>query len=360
MDRYLVLENGMVFRGKGFGADKEVTAEIVFTTAMTGYIETLTDPSYTGQAVVQTFPLIGNYGIIPEDAESRFVSPSAYIVRNYCEEPSNFRAEETLDNYLKAHGIPGLYDIDTRRLTRVLRENGTMNGRITGDPDEVNQEALKQYRAENPVSRVTVSEMEIRKAENEKYRVALLDFGKKENICRSLLKRGCTVYVLPAETDASEILSLHPDGLFLSNGPGDPEENKAAIEALKELLPHQIPTMGICLGHQLLALAHGFATEKLKYGHRGANQPVRCSKNGRSYISSQSHGYAVVTESIGPQVAEPLFTNVNDNTNEGLLYHNLPAFSVQFHPEACGGPRDTDFLFDDFISLIDRRTFLCH
>ena len=352
MDRYLVLENGMTFKGKAFGAEGEVTAEIVFTTAMTGYLETLTDKSYTGQAVVQTFPLIGNYGMIPQDAESERIGASAYIVREWCEHPSNFRCQGDLDSYLKDRNIAGLYGIDTRALTRVLRERGVMNGKITPNPASVDFEALKSFVIKSPVDKVSFSKPRIDEPEQAEFTVALLDFGMKENIARSLVSRSCRVHVLPFNTPASEILALKPDGLFLTNGPGNPEDNVVPIDTIKELLPHKIPTMGICLGHQLLALAHGFSTEKLKYGHRGANQPVRSHIDGKTYISSQNHGYAVVTDSIEESVASPMFTNVNDNTNEGILYKNIPAFSVQFHPEACGGPKDTDFLFDDFITLM--------
>lgn len=352
MERYLVLENGMTFKGNAFGAEGDVTAEIVFTTAMTGYLETLTDKSYTGQAVVQTFPLIGNYGIIPEDAESERIGASAYIVREWCEHPSNFRCQGDLDSYLRKNNVVGLYGIDTRALTRILRERGVMNGKITSDPASVDFEALKSFVIQSPVDQVSLSQPRIDEPEQIKFTVALLDFGMKENIARSLVLRGCLVHVLPFNTPASEILAMKPDGLFLTNGPGNPQDNKVPIATIKELLPHKIPTMGICLGHQLLALAHGFSTQKLKYGHRGANQPVRSHLDGKTYISSQNHGYAVVPDSIDETIAVPMFTNVNDDTNEGLLYKDIPAFSVQFHPEACGGPKDTDFLFDDFITLM--------
>lgn len=352
MKRYLVLENGMIFIGEAFGATGDVIAEIVFTTAMTGYVETLTDLSYTGQAVVQTFPLIGNYGIIPEDAESKKISVSAYIVKEYCRTPSNFRSQYDLENFLTRHNIVGVYGIDTRALTRVLRCSGTMNGMITDDLGKVDIEAIERYRIEKPVERVSTKK--IRCLGNDgRYKIALLDFGVKENILRSLLRRHCDVYVLPHNTTAHDILSLNPEGIFLTNGPGDPQDNREVIDTLRELLPHRIPTMGICLGHQLLALANGFQTKKLKYGHRGANHPVRDTRNGRVYITSQNHGYAVVSDSIRSSVAYEWFTNVNDFSNEGLIYKNTPAFSVQFHPEACAGPQDTAFLFDEFIKLME-------
>ena len=352
MDRYIVLENGKVFRGKAFGADKEVIAEVVFTTGMTAYLETLTDPSYYGQAVIQTFPLIGNYGIIPEDAESRMNGAWAYIVREWCEKPSNFRCQGDLDSYLKKAGIPGVYGVDTRALTRMIREKGVMNGAITSDPARVDMEALRAYKVTGAVPAVTVREAETVSAETGNRRVVLMDFGMKDNILRSLVKRGCSVTVVPAETPAADMIAMKPDGIMLSNGPGDPQENTAIIEELKKLSKSGIPIFGICLGHQLMALAHGFDTEKLKYGHRGANQPVKDLETGRVYISSQNHGYAVVGSSVRPEVATQTFVNVNDGTNEGIRYKNEPIFSVQFHPEACGGPKDTEFLFDSFIELM--------
>lgn len=356
MKRYLVLENGDVFEGEAFGASGEVISEIVFTTAMTGYLETLTDKSYKGQAVAQTFPLIGNYGIIPVDREGPAPSVSAYIVREACEEPSNFRCEETLNAYLKESGIPGLKGIDTRALTRILREKGVMNGLITDELPADMDKALSDiaaYKIVDPVDAVTVSSVEEHDAEENKYTVAMIDCGIKENIVRSLVARGCKVFLFPASASSEEILAVKPDGIFISNGPGDPEDNKKTIATLQELDKTGIPTMGICLGHQLLALAHGFKTTKLKYGHRGANHPVKNLETGRVYISSQNHGYAVVSDSVDPKVASELFINVNDGTNEGIRYKNKPVFSVQFHPEACGGPKDTDFLFDEFTKMMD-------
>jgi len=355
MKRYLVLENGKVFEGKAIGASGSVIAEIVFTTSMTGYLETMTDRSYKGQAVVQTFPLIGNYGIMPPDMESDRAYISGYIVRQECDAPSNFRCEGTLEGFLTDQGIPGISGIDTRSLTSILREHGTMNGAIVSSPDEIPLEKIRDYKIVNPVDEVTVKEETVAEPEGEaKLTVALFDYGVKENIIRSLIQRGCRVIRLPAKTPASRVMELAPDGIFLSNGPGDPEDNVTEIDTLKELSKSGIPMMGICLGHQLLALAHGFKTIKLKYGHRGANHPVKDSRNGRIYISSQNHGYAVVPESIDEKIATPLFTNCNDKTNEGLLYKDCPAFSVQFHPEACGGPQDTGFLFDEFIKMMSK------
>ena len=358
MKRYLVLENGQVFEGEDLGAEGEVVAEIVFTTAMTGYLETLTDKSYKGQAVVQTFPLIGNYGIITPDREGEIPNVSGYIVREACDAPSNFRCEMTLDEYLKNNNIVGLKGIDTRALTRVLREKGVMNGKITSKiPEDMDAclKEIKEYKIKDPVGEVTVPAAEERTGDEVIYNVAMIDCGIKENIVRCLTQRGCKVTLMPASCSAEEILALKPDGLFISNGPGDPEDNVKTIETLKELQKSDIPTMGICLGHQLLALAHGFKTTKLKYGHRGANHPVKDLTTGHVYISSQNHGYAVVADSIDTDIAEEYFVNVNDGTNEGILYKDKAVFSVQFHPEACGGPKDTEFLFENFIKMMDER-----
>ncbi|MEA4816746.1 MAG: carbamoyl phosphate synthase small subunit [Lachnospiraceae bacterium] len=352
MKKYLVLENGMSFCGEGFGFDKEATAEIVFATSMTGYIETLTDPSYTGQAVVQTFPLIGNYGIIPADFESGKIGASAYIVREHCIHPSNFRSEMTLDAFLYENGIPGLSGIDTRALTRILREHGTMNGCITKNPKHVDLKKISSFKIEKPVKKVSSKEISFCGTGNGKYKIAVWDFGTKQNIIRSLLARDCDVIMFPHNTKAEKMLSFSPDGILLTNGPGDPVDNTDAIKTLKRILPLKVPIMGICLGHQLLALANGFSTGKLPYGHRGANQPVR-EEGGNTYITSQNHGYAVINDSINKEIASELFVNVNDSTNEGLSYKNAPAFSVQFHPEACGGPHDTDFLFSRFINIVE-------
>lgn len=350
---YLILENGTVFEGKAFGAEKETTGELVFTTAMTGYLETLTDPSYYGQVVIQTFPLIGNYGVIPADFESDSPSLKGYIVREWCQVPSNFRCEGDLDTFLKESDIPGIYGLDTRALTRIVREYGVLNCKIaySGEVTEEELAEIKAYKIEQAVESTTISEKEEFKAENGDLNVVLMDFGAKHNIGRELVKRGCNVTVVPAHTTAEQIKAMNPDGIMLSNGPGDPSDNTAIIAELKKLCEYKIPTFGICLGHQLLALSQGAKTEKLKYGHRGANQPAKEVETGRVYITSQNHGYAVVSDSM-PSNGEVSFVNGNDNTCEGVKYNNMPAFSVQFHPEACGGPHDTAFLFDRFIDLM--------
>ena len=349
---YLVLENGDVLEGKRFGAEGDVTGEIVFTTAMTGYLETLTDPSYYGQIVVQTFPLIGNYGVIPSDFESAAPCLKAYIVREWCQDPSNFRSEGVLDAFLKSTGIVGLYDIDTRALTRIIREAGVMNAQIVSSREKADAEALKRYTVAGAVNAVSCREP-VPPTAGDRRNVVLWDFGAKANIRRELEKRGCAVTTVPASTTADAIAAMKPDGVMLSNGPGDPAENTGIIEELAKLCKTGVPLFGICLGHQLLALSQGAKTVKLKYGHRGANQPVRDTETGRVYITSQNHGYAVVGDSL-PAGARLSFVNANDGTAEGVVYDNMPAFSVQFHPEACGGPLDTGFLFDRFIESIDR------
>jgi len=345
MKAYLVLQNGTVMEGSSFGAQGEVTGEVVFATGMTGYLETLTDPSYYGQIVLQTFPLIGNYGIIPADFESAGVGTKAYIVKHPCQNPSNFRSEGDLDAFLKERGIIGLYGIDTRALTRIIRQNGVMNGKITARPPTADDIAeAKAYTILNAVSAVSSHSVTkiLPKSQPAVKRVALMDFGAKRGISAALAARGCEVWSFPHDTKAEEILHMKPDGIMLTNGPGDPAEsaNDCIIETLRVLQKNNALIFGICLGHQLLALANGYSTRKLKFGHRGANQPVKELSTGRVYITSQNHGYAVVTDNSS-------FVNVNDGTCEGLDYGN--SFSVQFHPEARGGPLDTGFLFDRFM-----------
>lgn len=348
---YICLENGDVFKGYSFGADGEVIGELVFTTGMCGYIETLTDPSYYGQIVMQTFPLIGNYGIIPDDFESKNPYLSAYIVREKCDNPSNFRCGETLDEYLKDNGIVGVYGVDTREITKTIRESGVMNAIITTNPNSVDMEKVRQYRVTDAVKSVSTDKPALFPSEEHKYNVVLLDFGAKKNIIRELNKRGCNVAVMPYDTKAKDILKLGVDGIMLSNGPGDPAENTEIVEELKKLIG-KVPIFGICLGHQLLALAMGGETTKLKYGHRGVNQPVKNLATGRTYISSQNHGYAVISESVTDKGGEISYVNANDNTCEGVDYLDKLAFSVQFHPEACSGPHDTRFIFDKFINMM--------
>lgn len=352
MKAFLILEDGTVFSGKSIGSKKEMISEIVFNTSMTGYLEVLTDPSYAGQAVVMTYPLIGNYGITP-DMESQKAWPDGYIVRELSRMPSNFRCEGTIQDFLEKQDIPGIADVDTRALTKILREKGTMNGMITTNENYCLEEILpklKAYRVGDVVSKVTCSKKYVLEGSGKK--VALLDLGAKNNIANSLNKRGCEVTVYPSSTTAEEIISANPDGIMLSNGPGDPADCTSIIEEIKKLYHTDIPIFAICLGHQLMALATGAATHKLKYGHRGGNHPVKDLRTGRVYISSQNHGYVVDDKSVDPEIAAPAFVNVNDETNEGLQYQGKNIFTVQFHPEACPGPQDSGYLFDRFMEMM--------
>lgn len=353
MKAYLILEDGHVFTGTSIGSKKEVISEIVFNTSMTGYLEVLTDPSYAGQTVCMTYPLIGNYGICYEDAESLRPWPDGYIVRELSRTASNFRKEDSIQNFLKRFDIPGIAGIDTRALTRILREKGTMNGMITTDENydlDSIIPRLKEYTTGKVVEKVTCSEKTVLKGNGK--RVALLDLGAKNNIARSLQERGCQVTIYPSNTTAEEILKDQPDGIMLSNGPGDPKECTQVIEEIRKLYESDVPIFAICLGHQLMALATGADTHKMKYGHRGGNHPVKDLETGRVYISSQNHGYVVDTDTLDPNVAVPAFVNVNDQTNEGLKYTGKNIFTVQFHPEACPGPQDSGYLFDRFIKMM--------
>ena len=388
----IVLENGREFYGFGFGSDREAINEIVFNTSMTGYLEVLTDPSYAGQAVCMTYPLIGNYGVCRQDCESRRPWPDGFIVRELSRMPSNFRSDCSIQEYLKEYDVPGIAGIDTRALTKILREKGTMNGMITTNENYDLEEILPKlaaYTTGKVVEKVTCAEKyEVKGAkdlsengpvsgsavfnkeafaagEKEKRpsmvralngagkRVALLDLGAKENIARSLAMRGCDVTVYPAGTKAEEIIADAPDGIMLSNGPGDPKECTGVIQEIRKLYETDIPIFAICLGHQLMALATGADTHKMKYGHRGGNHPVKDLATGRVYISSQNHGYVVDTDRLDPQIAVPAFVNVNDGTNEGLRYTGKNIFTVQFHPEACPGPQDSGYLFDRFITMMN-------
>lgn len=397
MKAFLILEDGTVFTGTSFGAAKEVISEIVFNTSMAGYPEVLTDPSYAGQAVCMTYPLIGNYGVCLEDMESVRPWPDALIVRETCHVPSNFRSDESLDAFMKKYDIPGISGIDTRALTKLLREIGTMNGMVTTDEHydlQIILPQLKKYTCGKVVEKVTCKEKYtvpgakdlsengpisghaffdsneyekyqdgdksckekrpslVRSLNGQGLKIGLLDVGLKENIVRSLSMRGCDVTVYPAWTPAAEILADQPDGIMISNGPGDPKECTSIIAEVRKLYESNVPIFAICLGHQLMALATGSDTFKLKYGHRGGNHPVKDLTTGRVYISSQNHGYAVDESSVNPAIAEPLFVNVNDGTNEGLIYKGKNIFTVQFHPEACPGPQDSGFLFDRFLENI--------
>ncbi len=398
MKAFLILEDGTVFEGISIGAVREVISEIVFNTSMAGYLEVLTDPSYAGQAVCMTYPLIGNYGVCKEDMESERPWPDGFIVREISRVSSNFRNDCSIQQFLEENDVPGIAGIDTRALTKILREKGTMNGMITTRQDFCLEEVLprlKAYVTGKVVEKVTCREkyrvapvLELSengplsgaarfdgeaygRGEREKrpslvkelngagLKVALLDLGAKANIARSLAERGCEVTVYPAFTTAEEILKDAPDGIMLSNGPGDPKECGAIIEQIRKLYDSQVPIFAICLGHQLMALAAGADTHKMKYGHRGGNHPVKDLETGRVYISSQNHGYVVDTDKLDPRVAVPAFVNVNDGTNEGLAYTGKNIFTVQFHPEACPGPQDSRYLFDRFIQMMRQENCGC-
>lgn len=349
------MENGKTFRGERFGAAGEVTAEVVFTTGMAGYLETLTDPSYCGQTVVQTFPLIGNYGVISSDFESGRVGVKAYIVKEWCQEPSNFRSEGDLDTFFKQNGVVGLCGIDTRSLTKTIREAGVMNGIITDDPESVDLEALKAYRVQGAVAEVTIEQSYTLPAEGEcQKRVAVLDCGVKRSICAELQKHGAEVIVCPAGTTAEELTALHADGVLLSNGPGDPNEYTELLETVKALCKQNVPLFGIGLGHQLLALAHGATVTKMKHGHRGSNQPVKNLSTGRIFTTNQNHGYTVETDSLPRGAAQEWFHNVNDGTCEGLRYTDCPAFGVQFYPAGQADSLDEHDLYAEFFNMMSR------
>lgn len=353
MKAFLILEDGHIFTGTAIGARREVISEIVFNTSMTGYLEVLTDPSYAGQSVAMTYPLIGNYGINFSDMESKRPWVMGFIVRELSRTASNFRCEGNIQDFLKKHDIPGIAGVDTRALTKLLREQGTMNGMITTNADYHLEEIvprLKEYRVGNVVDRVTCRERFVLKGKGK--RVALLDLGAKESIAKSLNRRGCEVTVYPAHTSAEELLAAKPDGIMLSNGPGDPKECGDIIKEVQKLYESDVPVFAICLGHQLMALATGADTRRMKYGHRGGNHPVKDLSTGQVCISSQNHGYVVAPESVDRAVASPAFINVNDGTNEGLSYAGKKIFTVQFHPEACPGPTDSAYLFDRFIEMM--------
>ena len=353
MKATLILENGMTFAGRSIGSGEERICEMVFNTSMTGYQEILTDPSYAGQGIVMSYPLIGNYGVNHEDNESTRPWAEAFIVRHLARRGSNFRCEDGLDSYLKQFNITGIEGVDTRALTRILRSQGTMNGMITCAEHFSVPECLERihaYRVEGTVERVTRREAQVYPAAGERrLRVALMDYGVKENMIRCLQNRGCEVTVFPARTPAEAVLSGGFDGVMLANGPGDPADNMEIITEVRKLYESELPLFAVCLGHQLLALATGAETRKMRFGHRGGNHPVKDLEHGRAYITSQNHGYVVTAESVDPAVAEVSHINVNEGSVEGLRYRRPNCFTVQFHPEAAPGPMDTEYLFDRFV-----------
>lgn len=353
---YLLLENGMVFEGEGFGAAGTRVGELVFTTGMTGCAESLTDPSYRGQLITFTFPMLGNYGICYEDRESPHIHARGVVVREYCPSPSNFRAEVDVDTFLREEGVCGICGVDTRRITQLIRTRGVMNAAVTdAEPDDALLELVRANRVTGVVDEVTVKEPVLLAPRGEaRYSVALLDYGYKRSIADCLTARGCAVTLYPARTPAEQIIAAGHDGVMLSNGPGDPQENAFSIEQIK-ILMDTLPTFGICLGHQMMAIASGARTRKMKFGHRGANQPAKDLKTGRVYVTSQNHGYAVDNASLSDSGAVMRFVNVNDGSCEGLDYPGKRAFSLQFHPEAHGGPLDCSGMFERFISMMGGR-----
>lgn len=354
---YLVLENGDIFEGERIGANIDTACEVVFNTGMAGYIETFTDPSYAGQGIVMTYPLIGNYGVIPEDAESDRIWAKAIFIHELAEFESNFRAKFNLDKFLRDYKIPGITNINTRKLTKILRDAGTMKGYVTSNISNMDEikEKIKNYEIGKVVDVVTSKEVKVY-GKGKNIKIALMDYGFKHNIVNSLLKRDTEVTVFPANTPAEKVIESKPDGIMLSNGPGDPKDCIFQIENVKKLYNTNIPILGICLGHQLMGIANGAKTAKLKYGHRGPNHPVKDLKEDRVHITSQNHGYYILEESINKNIAEVSHINLNDGTVEGLKYKNKDIFTVQFHPEACPGPEDTAYIFDEFINLVKNRS----
>lgn len=353
-ERLLVLEDGSVYKGKAFGSDHYHIGELVFNTSMTGYQEILTDNSYCGQIVMMTYPLIGNYGINREDYESIVPAVFGFVVKDYCDSPNNWRSQETLDEFLKREDIPGIYGVDTRAITRKLRDEGVMKATLA-DPDADIDEIVRTLKEtdylHDQVERV--SSGKIFPIPNRGKKVVLIDFGAKLGIVRELSKRGCDLIVVPYDTPAEKILSYRPDGVMLTNGPGNPEDLPQSIETIRQLIPQTV-VFGICLGHQLISLACGAKTYKLKFGHRGGNHPVVDLKTGKVEITSQNHGYAVDIDSLKDTRLIMTHQALNDKSCEGVRHQDYPCFSVQFHPEASAGPEDSRDLFDEFIKLMDK------
>ena len=348
---YLILENGKVFEGTSFGAIGNALGELVFTTSMVGYNDLLRDAAYYGQIVVNTFPLIGNYGIVFDDFESKEPYLNGCIVREVCENPSNFNCKCTLESYMKLHGLVGICDIDTRELTKIIRDNGTMNCMIATDADNIEAKLaeIKAYKICDATAEVSCKE-KANVAKGDICRVAVYDFGSADNLTDELAKRGCDITVVPYNTSCDEIMSLGVDGVILSDGPGNPADNADTAAQIAKLADNGMPLFGISLGHQILAMARGAKTSKLKYGHRGASQPVKAPDSNVTCITPQNHGYVVDGDSL-PQGAKVSFVNVNDGSCEGIEYTDIKAFSVQFHPVTSGGPHDTNYLFDKFIAM---------
>lgn len=350
--RYLVLEDGTYYEGYKLGSNDLSVGEIVFNTAMTGYQETISDPSYTGQIITFTYPLIGNYGINRDDFEALTPTLNGVVVKEASTHPSNFRNQKTLHDVLVQYKIPGISGVDTRSITRKIRQHGVLKAGFTDNRDDIDSLINTLKSTELPRDEVeTVSTKTPYVSTGSDLSVVLLDFGKKQNIVRELNMRGCNVTVVPYNTTAEEILNMSPDGVMLSNGPGDPDVVEVAIEMIKGILG-KIPFFGICLGHQLFALSQGATSFKMKFGHRGANHPVKDLRSGKVDITSQNHGYAIDKNSLVNTDLEVTHIALNDGTVEGLRHKTLPAFSVQYHPEARPGPSDSNYLFDEFMTMM--------
>ncbi len=356
MERYLVLEDGSFYKGEAFGSNKYKIGELVFNTSMTGYQEILTDNSYCGQIVMMTYPLIGNYGINRDDNESVIPHVFGFVIKDYCDNASNFRNDESLDAYLKRIEVPGIYDIDTREITKKIRAIGTLKASFCDKEDQI-EDLVKILKntdfLHNQVEMVSTKNIYPIPGRGKK--IVVMDFGVKLSILRELSKRGCELNVVPYNTSAKEILQMHPDAVFLSNGPGDPQDLKEAIETIKELIPNTV-IFGICLGCQLIALACGAKTYKLKFGHRGGNHPVMNLKTKKVEITSQNHGFAVDVDSLENTDLQMSYKALNDNSCEGIRHKKYPVFAVQYHPEANCGPQDSNYLFDEFVELIEKES----
>ena len=355
---YLLLADGTVFEGRSFGAEGTSFGEVVFTTSVIGYQETVTDPTNFGKIVTQTFPLIGNYGVNDEDYESPKAQVSGYVVREWCNTPSNFRCKGNINDFLKEKNVIGIHSIDTRCLTRIIRDKGAMNAVITTENVyDKKDEFLKQiaeYKPANAVMTNTCTENKVYSCDNAKYKVAVMDFGCKNSLIKEFTDRNCEVTLVPATTTAEQIKQLGVNGIVLSNGAGNPAENPEIISNVKEIAKLGIPMLGVCLGHQILAVSQGAKTEKMKYGHRGANQPVVDMKLGKTFVTSQNHGYVVLSDSITSEIGEITHVNANDKTCAGIKYNNINAVSVQFYPESHDGTQDTGYITKEFIEMIEK------
>ncbi|MBP3654005.1 MAG: carbamoyl phosphate synthase small subunit [Oscillospiraceae bacterium] len=349
---YLILETGEIFEGKGFGAVSESIGELVFNTSVVGYVETLTDPNYYGQTLMFTFPQLGNYGIVPIDSENTKCYVKGVVAHEWCQEPSNFRCMGNIDEFLKQQGVCGICGVDTRRLTQIVRDHGVMNAIITNKVPENMLSDLHNYKVTGAVEAVSIREPAVFIPEGEeKYHVVVADFGAKKHLIRELTGRGCKVTVVPYNTTAEDILALNPNGVVLTEGPGDPAENTGCIEEVKKLMG-KVPMYAVGLGHQILALAAGAQTGKLKFGHHGSNQPVKNVKTGRSYVTAQNHNYYVTAESVEGTAAEISYISLNDKSCEGLEYPGMKAFSLQFTPDYTGSMRDMENVYDRFVNMM--------